>query len=138
MHTRRPVDVLPDRTAGNLAAWLIAHPGVEVICRDRSGAYAEGATQGAPEAVQVADQWHPRHNLGEAVETVVIAHRGDLTEPAPAAEPSTAATQPHDRCQPPTLRPDTQLKTRTRERYATIQDPLQRGLSRTVRGVRAR
>ena len=66
-HHRR-VDVLPDRKAETLTSWLQSHQGVEIISRDRAGAYAEGARIGAPNAVQVIDRWHLLKNLGEAME----------------------------------------------------------------------
>lgn len=58
VESRRPVDVLDDRRAESPTAWLRAHPSVEIVCRDRAGAYAEGAALGAPHALQVADRWH--------------------------------------------------------------------------------
>ena len=72
--TRRRVDVLPDRNADTLEAWLRQHSGVEVVCRDRSGAYAEAVRRALPNAIQVADRWHLWHGLGEAAGREVAAH----------------------------------------------------------------
>jgi transposase len=68
------VDLLPDREAGTVAAWLKEHPGIEVVGRDRSATYAEAATVGASQAVQVADRWHLLKNLREAVEQALGRH----------------------------------------------------------------
>jgi transposase len=59
----RVVDLLPDRSAASVAAWLAQHPTITVVCRDRSDLYADGIRRGAPEAVQVVDRFHLVHNL---------------------------------------------------------------------------
>jgi transposase len=74
LERRQPVALLPDRTAETLAQWLREHPGVEVIARDRSKAYADGAHQGAPAATQVADRLHLLQNLTEALDQVFTTH----------------------------------------------------------------
>lgn len=65
----RVVDVFPDRTAETFADWLRAHPGVEIICRDRATAYTRAIGEAAPHAVGVADRWHLLQNLSTAVES---------------------------------------------------------------------
>jgi hypothetical protein len=111
-----------------LAAWLGAHPGVQVICRDRSGADVEGACSGAPTAIQVADRWHLWHNLCEAVDKTIIRYRADL--PEPELGPPVAATlgaSPDGDSEGDREGP---LMILTRERYHAVQDLLARGVSR--------
>jgi Transposase len=50
LSTHRPIDLLTERTAETLSQWLVEHPGIEFISRDRSSEYMRGATEGAPQA----------------------------------------------------------------------------------------
>ena len=90
LEQRQPLDLLPDRSAPTLARWLQAHPGIEVVARDRSPEYARGITLGAPLARQVADRWHLLKNLGEAVERMFQRVRAELVR---LAIPTTAQNQ---------------------------------------------
>jgi transposase len=123
--TGAPLDLLAGREAQPLAAWLHAHPGVEVICRDRSGAYADGARLGAPDAVQVADRFHLWQNLAKAIERCVAAHRACL-RPADA-EPTQQPPPPQG------AEPAGRFAERARHHHALVHDLLAQGHS--LRGI---
>lgn len=72
---RKVIDLLPGRDGEALKPWLLAHPGVKVISRDRASAYAQAASQAAPKAKQVADRWHLLKNLREMLERFFERHR---------------------------------------------------------------
>jgi len=50
LQSRKPIELLPDRTAKTSEAWLRTHPEVEVVSRDRGGEYAAAAKKSAPQA----------------------------------------------------------------------------------------
>jgi transposase len=65
------VDLLEERSAESLDRWLAEHPGIEIITRDRGTDYKEGATTGAPDAVQIADRFHLLQNVVDTLKRML-------------------------------------------------------------------
>ncbi len=103
-------DLLPDRSADSVAAWLSAFPGVTTIAQDRSDLSADGARRGAPQARQIADRFHLRRgapqarqiadrfhllkNLGDALERCLHQRRTAIRQAfIPVASPVPAPPQ---------------------------------------------
>ncbi|MFE3774543.1 ISL3 family transposase [Streptomyces sp. NPDC059122] len=120
MSTHRPIDVLPDHTSDTFADWLRGHPHIGTVCRDRGGAFAEGAERGQPGIKQVADRWHLLHNLVTALEKAVTRHRSCLKVPEPEPEPAAPARAPSE---------ETPYERKIRERHRDVQSLFQRGVT---------
>jgi transposase len=82
LEAHRAIDLLPDRSAESFAAWLVKHPEVEIIGRDRGEYYIRGASTGAPQATQVTDRWHLLHNLHEVLTRVLERFPKELSQTA--------------------------------------------------------
>ena len=79
LETHRVLDLLPDRKPDTLATWLKVHKSVKIVARDRSKEYAQGISEGAPQARQVVDRWHLLKNLRETLQRVVDANQNLVT-----------------------------------------------------------
>jgi transposase len=133
LERRRVVDLLPDRSADALTAWLSAHPGVEVVSRDRFPAYADAISPGAPGATQVADRWHLAHNLAETLDEFLVGKRPTLKAAAvvdgggPAADDEAARGEEEDVASPGPMTPN-----RPRLWYARQQEAAKRRHERLI------
>ena len=128
----RVLDLLPDREAATLAGWLGIHGGnaVEVVSRDRGGAFAEGARQGAPQATQVADRFHLLQNLGMALDRLLIREHRVLRGVARAVQMAAAAAErdaatgvdpPHPTTPDGTEGSETTTTTRVARQHAAVE-----------------
>jgi len=80
LQSRRPIELLPDRTAETAEAWLRTHPEITVVSRDRGGDYAAAAKRGAPQAQHVADKFHLLKNLRERIKDLMDRRYSCLPE----------------------------------------------------------
>ena len=136
LEQHRVIDLLADRTAETLTTWLQAHPGIEIITRDRSLAYARGIAEGAPDARQVADRWHLLRNLREALERLLNRFHAQLSH-LPVPSNSEGSTQTPAVQRPRRLRTVTKSerirqqasRARRQERYEAVHALAARGVS---------
>ncbi|MBC7928912.1 MAG: transposase, partial [Bryobacteraceae bacterium] len=133
LERRRVADLLPDRSAESLSSWLAGHPTVQVISRDRCGLYAQGASEGAPLAVQVADRFHLVLNLSGAIERVLEQRSEQLLLLPPILPlPPTVPTVTVVPVPTPTAQHTAQQERRQKrlERYQQIVDLYAKGYSK--------
>jgi transposase len=118
----RVIDLLPDRRAETAKGWMLAHPEIDLVTRDRGEDYASAAKEGAPQAVQSADRFHLVKNLTEAVQKALVHCRAELQKELKGTEPADplAAEEPLDSLVTSDGQPYSAHQTERYERYQQV------------------
>jgi transposase len=126
------VDLLPNRSSETVAAWLRQHSSIEVVSRDRAGAFADAIAKGAPGAAQVADRWHLLNNLFETLTRSLERHRSIWSQVSHERRRRSAAkTGAHVQLERPTqaLLRKQQRRERRLQRYEELRSLLDGGMN---------
>jgi transposase len=144
LERHQPIDLLPDRSIETVVAWLQAHPGIEIISRDRGQTYIDAIKQGAPAATAVADRWHLMKNWRETMEHLLKRHPACLIA-ATSPEPEVILSLPVTSTEPDIFKPPLPIKAEQRRqanhqrrlgRYQQVRELYQQGLSQQAIGQR--
>ena len=71
LERRVPIDLLPDREAETFKKWWLSHPGVEIISRDRGGAFARRGKTGSTQSEAGRRSLALAQNLSETHEKLL-------------------------------------------------------------------
>jgi transposase len=108
IETRKPLTLLPDRTAEAVLPWLKRHQEIEVVSRDRASSYADAVKRALPHATQVADRYHLVQNLREHLQQFLDRKRTCLPE---SADSPLEAVSTEDRNRASALETQTSVRT---------------------------
>jgi transposase len=93
LESHRIIDLLPDRRSETCAQWMQQRPEITIVSRDRGSEYAKAASQGAPQAIQIADRFHVCKNLTEATQLLLARYQAEIVTISKTGEPSYQAEQ---------------------------------------------
>lgn len=80
LETHEIIDVLEGRDKETFEKWLLAHPDIELVSRDRASAYASAVNTVLPEAIQITDRFHITKNLLEALDYTMKTFMPEIVE----------------------------------------------------------